>query len=93
MKRTLALALVAGALLLGGCARQHAAQPAGAPAATGTAPAVSGVSGVAGVAGVSGATGVSRATSSSSSDDDVDSLLGDVDKQLSSDDQPAADQD
>ena len=87
MKRTLALALVAGALLLGGCARQHAAQPAGAPAATGTAPTVSRVT------GVSSATGVSRATSSSSSDDDVDSLLSDVDKQLSSDDQPAADQD
>jgi hypothetical protein len=84
MKRTLALALVAGALLLGGCARQHAAQPAGAPVATTKAPAASGVSGVSGVSG---------ATSSSSSEDDVDSLLSDVDKQLSSDDQPSADQD
>jgi hypothetical protein len=77
MKRVLALALVGGALLLGGCDRQPAAAPpTGAPAVS-----------------ESHATPAAAATKSDESDSDVDSLLSDVDKQLSSDDQSPADQD
>ncbi|MEV6844972.1 hypothetical protein [Actinoplanes sp. NPDC051411] len=84
MKRVLALALVGGALLLGGCDRSPAASPAGSdrPAAT-----------VSPAAPVSDISESSPAAASSSSSDDVDSLLNDIDKQLSSDDQPPADQD
>jgi hypothetical protein len=71
MKRVLALALVGGALLLGGCDRSQASAPPATPAAV-----------------VSPTTAASPGSSS-----DVDSLLKDVDKQLSSDDQPPADQD
>jgi hypothetical protein len=80
MKRVLALALVGGALLLGGCDRQlAAAPPAGSdrPAATPTAVAAS----------------ARPAESAKPDSSGVDSLLSDVDKQLSSDDQPPADQD
>jgi hypothetical protein len=79
MKRVLALALVGGALLLGGCDRsQTAAPPAGGdrPAAT-----------------ESPATHAATGSSAGASTDDVGSLLNDVDKQLNSDDQPPADQD
>jgi PBP1b-binding outer membrane lipoprotein LpoB len=85
MKRVLALALVGGALLLGGCDRsQAAAPPSGSdrPAAT-----------VSPVATSAAAPKSDKSDSSSSSSDDVDSLLKDVDKQLTSDDQPPADQD
>ena len=82
MKRVLALALVGGALLLGGCDRSPAAAPpAGSdrPAATVSPAATSAVA--------------HDSDKSDSSSGDVDSLLKDVDKQLSSDDQPPADQD
>jgi hypothetical protein len=79
MKRVLALALVGGALLLGGCDRSTAAPPPAESHATPPPPAES------------HATPAASATTSGNSD--VDSLLGDVDKQLSSDDQPPADQD
>jgi hypothetical protein len=87
MKRVLALALVGGALLLGGCDRsQAAAPPAGrdrppaavSPAATSPAAA---------------STAASSSSSGASDPSDVDSLFNDVDKQLSSDDQTPADQD
>jgi len=86
MKRVLALALVGGALLLGGCDRSPAAPPAGrdrpaaavSPAATSPAAA---------------STAASSSSSGTSDPSDVDSLFNDVDKQLSSDDQPPADQD
>jgi hypothetical protein len=82
MKRVLALALVGGALLLGGCDRSPAAAPpAGSdrPAVT-ESPATHAVSG-------------SSAGASTGNSHDVGSLLNDVDKQLNSDDQPPADQD
>jgi PBP1b-binding outer membrane lipoprotein LpoB len=82
MKRVLALALVGGALLLGGCDRQQAAPSAGGdrPAAT-RSPAAQPPS-------VAGPASVDKSDKS-----DVDSLFSDVDKQLSSDDQTPADQD
>jgi hypothetical protein len=89
MKRTLALALIAGALLLGGCGGPHPAQP---PAVATTAPATKGRAATAGsTTGRAASTAGSRSASSSSGD--VDSLLSDVDKQLSSDNQSPADQD
>jgi PBP1b-binding outer membrane lipoprotein LpoB len=88
MKRVLAIALIGGALLLGGCGRQATASTGNAPtAATTTAPATKSDA-------TKSATGNAGTTAASSTDDqDVDSLLNDVDKQLSSDDQPPADQD
>jgi hypothetical protein len=82
MKRVLALALVGGALLLGGCDRSPTAAPptvSDRPAAT-ESPATHAASG-------------SSAGASAASSDDVGSLLNDVDKQLNSDDQTPADQD
>jgi hypothetical protein len=86
MKRVLALALVGGALLLGGCDRQQAASSAGGdrPAAT-QSPAASASADKSDEPGKSDESGASSA--------DVGSLMTDVDKQLSSDDQPPADQD
>jgi hypothetical protein len=86
MKRVLALALIGGALLLGGCGRQQAAaHPAGVSPATASPAATS--------SAVSGTSAASVAKSDKSDSSDVDSLLSDVDKQLNSDDQPPADQD
>lgn len=78
MRRTLAIALAAGVLLLGGCAQRQApavSVPAPAPAATSVKPA---------------ATSVKPAEAKSGG---VDDLLDEVDRQLSNDGQPAADQD
>ena len=87
MKRVLALALVGGALLLGGCDRSAAPPPVGSdrPAAP--------VSPAATPAAAHDSDKSDSSSSASSSSDDVDSLLKDVDKQLSSDDQTPADQD
>ena len=93
MKRVLALALVGGALLLGGCDRSQAAPPAARPAAATASPGGAS-SGAASSAGAPNAGASARTNKSDKSGSaDVDSLLSDVDKQLSSDDQPPADQD
>jgi hypothetical protein len=87
MRRTLAIALAAGVLLIGGCAKQRdPAVPAPVPAAS-SAPAAA----PAGDAPAADASSTAPATASSA--DDVDGLLDEVDRQLSSDGQPAADQD
>jgi hypothetical protein len=82
MRRTLAVALAAGVLMIGGCARQHAAAP---PPATDrpAAPA----------AAATKAATKAKVPAATSTSDDVDQLLNQVDKQISSDDQPSADQD
>lgn len=85
MKRTLAIALLAGALLLSGCSRPHAGAssspaPASSPAA---AHRVSGTSG----------RPTAPAAPATSSSDDVSDLLDQVDKQLQTNDQPSAEQD
>ena len=72
MRRTLAIALAAGVLLLGGCAQRQA------PAVSVPAPA---------------ATSVKPAATTPADPDGVDDLLGQGDRQLSNDGQPAADQD
>ncbi|MGX6606014.1 hypothetical protein ACWKSP_28375 [Micromonosporaceae bacterium Da 78-11] len=88
MRRTLAIALTAGVLLLGGCAKQQddppdAGRPASGPAATTSAT----------PAAAPEPADSATADSAATSDDGVDSLLDEVDQQISSDDQPAADQD
>ena len=81
MRRTLAIALAAGVLLLGGCAqRQAPAVSVPAPAATSTKPAEA-------------TPAKATPAKTTPADDGVDGLLDEVDKQLSSDGQPAADQD
>jgi hypothetical protein len=82
MKRTLAIALIAGALLLAGCSRPHAGAssspaPASSPAAAAPAHRTSG----------------RAAAPAASSADDVSDLLNQVDKQLQTNDQPSAEQD
>jgi PBP1b-binding outer membrane lipoprotein LpoB len=80
MKRTLAIALIAGALLLAGCSRPHAgASPAPASSPTAAAPAHR--------------TSGRAAAPAASSADDVSDLLNQVDKQLQTNDQPSAEQD
>jgi hypothetical protein len=88
MKRLLALVLVGGALLLGGCDRERAPTPAvpDRPAATKSTPTTKDAP-----APTSAAT--KDASANAPDHSDVDSLLRNVDKQLSSDDQPPADQD
>ena len=88
MKRVLALALVGGALLLGGCDRQRVA----APPAGGDRPAATESPAATHSPAATGRPAAATATAGNGSSD-VDSLLGDVDKQLSSDDQTPADQD
>ena len=93
MRRTFAVALAAGVLLVGGCDRQHA-QSSGPPAAThGTAPTIgkstSAGGGASSAAGTTSAGGQPTATGA----DDVNSLLSDVDKQLNSDSQPTKEAD
>ena len=84
MKRTLAVALIAGALMLSGCGKaQEAASstpaPASSPAAATPAHRTSG--------------GAGATKPAASSADDVDDLLNEVDKQLDSTDQPPSEQD
>ncbi|BFU46883.1 hypothetical protein [Krasilnikovia sp. MM14-A1004] len=93
MRRTLAIALAATVLLVGGCARHRApAEPATneqpAPAAATRQPAPA--------AATSPATAratTTRAAETSPDAPDVDGLLDEVDRQLNSDQQPAEDQD
>ena len=92
MKRIFAVALAAGLLLLGGCGRQHAQSSArpdvgGAPAATAAA------TGKSATTGKSTSTAAGAASAASHPTEDVTSLLGVIDKQLSSDSQPARDSD
>ncbi|GAB1689502.1 hypothetical protein [Krasilnikovia sp. M28-CT-15] len=93
MRRTLAIALAATVLLVGGCARHRApAEPATTeqPAATTrkAAPAASVPSPTARVTRTQAAEPKDAEPSP-----DVDGLLDEVDRQLSSDQQPAEDQD
>ncbi|MGI5244573.1 hypothetical protein [Dactylosporangium sp. CA-139066] len=84
MRRTLAIALAAGLLFLGGCgrARPHQpAEPAPPPAATTTAP-----------AGTTANTGTDT-KAGQSGDASVDDMLDQVGQQLSNDGQPAQDED
>jgi hypothetical protein len=83
MRRTFAIALVAGLLFLGGCGKARAHQPADpvAPPAATTAPAGTTTNNGAGAkAGQTGNSG-------------VDDLLDQAGDQLSKDDQPAEDED
>ena len=91
MRRSLAIALAAGVLLLGGCDRPHstgsaappgAGQPPAADQSPAPAPTVT-----------HPATTANPPAAAKAGTGDVDSLLNAVDKQLSSDDQPAQDQD
>ena len=100
MRRILAVALVAG-VLLGGCGRQHA-QSSGRPAVGGAPAATHGTAPAAGKSTKSGAAESTKPGAGATSADgrpaanateDVGPLLGDVDKQLSSDSQPAEDSD
>jgi hypothetical protein len=86
MRRILAVALAAGVLLIGGCDRQHA-QSSGQTAVSGAPAAPPGTATTTGKSTRAG--GQPAATGAG----DVDSLLGDVDKQLSSDAQPVKDSD
>ncbi|RZU52141.1 hypothetical protein EV385_3983 [Krasilnikovia cinnamomea] len=93
MRRTLAIALAATVLLAGGCARHRApAEPATTeqPAAATRQPAPA----------ATASTPTSRVTRTQAAgpedagpSPDVDGLLDEVDRQLSSDQQPAEDQD
>lgn len=86
MRRTFAVALAVGVLLLGGCDRQPA-QSSGPPAATdGTAPTI-------GKSTRAGGTTSAGGQPTANGADDVDSLLSDVDKHLNSDSQPTKDAD
>jgi hypothetical protein len=79
MRRTLAIALAAGLLFLGGCARARGhqpAEPAPPPAATTTAPA-----------------DTAAKSGTKAADNNVDDLLDQVGQQLSKDAQPADDED
>ncbi|GAA4246691.1 hypothetical protein [Dactylosporangium darangshiense] len=79
MRRTLAIALAAGLLFLGGCGRARAHQPA-APAAP--------------PAATTTTTGGANAESDKNVDDkNVDNMLDQVGQQLSNDAQPAEDED
>jgi hypothetical protein len=89
MRRTLAVALAAGVLLLGGCDRLHATGSA-SPPATGQSPAADQPPATAPARTV---THIATTTNPPAAAKTVDSLLNAVDKQLSSDDQPAQDQD
>lgn len=83
MRRTIAIALVAGLLFLGGCGRARAhrpADPAGPPATVSTTPA--------GPAAEPGTGTTGRA-----GDATVDNLLDQVGQQLSDDAQPGEDED
>jgi len=92
MKRILAVALAAG-VLLGGCGRQHA-QSSGRPAVGGAPAATHGTAPAAGKSTKSGAGATSAdGRPAANATEDVGPLLGDVDKQLSSDSQPAKDSD
>ncbi len=83
MKRTLAIALIAGALLPAGCSRPHA------PASSSPAPASS----PAAAAPAHKASGTSGGAAAPASPDDVSDLLNQVDKQLQTNDQPTSEQD
>jgi hypothetical protein len=95
MKRTFAVALAAGVLLLGACDRQPAESSGrpdhgGAPVVThGTAATESTNTSTSTTAGGTSAGGQPAPNGA----DDVDSMLGDVDKQLNSDSQPTKDSD
>jgi len=92
MRRILAVALAAG-VLLGGCGRQHA-QSSGRPAVGGAPAATHGTAPAAGKSTKSGAGATSAdGRPAANATEDVGPLLGDVDKQLSSDSQPAKDSD
>jgi len=92
MRRILAVALAAG-VLLGGCDRQHA-QSSGRPAVGGAPAATHGTAPAAGKSTKSGAGATSAdGRPAANATEDVGPLLGDVDKQLSSDSQPAKDSD
>jgi len=92
MRRILAVALAAG-VLLGGCGRQHA-QSSGRPAVGGAPAATQGTAPAAGKSTKSGAGATSAdGRPAANATEDVGPLLGDVDKQLSSDSQPAKDSD
>lgn len=79
MRRTLAIALAVGLLFVGGCDRQRRAPAADQPA--GTVPAA--------VSPAAPAT----ATPGTDTGTDVDTLINQVDQQLSGDAQPADDED
>ncbi|WP_432836378.1 hypothetical protein [Dactylosporangium sp. CA-092794] len=81
MRRTLAIALAAGLLFLGGCGRARIHQPA-APAGSVPAPAVS-----------VPAPAASKNKAGNPAQDDVDQLLDQAGQQLSNDAQPAEDED
>jgi hypothetical protein len=91
MRRTFAVALAAGVLLLGGCDRQHA-QSSGQPAVGGAPAATHGTAATSGKSTKTGTTsGGGQPTANDT--DDVNSMLGEVDKQLNSDSQPTKDSD
>ena len=92
MRRTLAIALAAGVLLLGGCDRARAAGSAGPPAAD-QPPASTATPAATAHTGTQVASATSPPAAAATGTGDVGSLLNSVDKQLSSDDQPAQDQD
>ncbi|HTJ35462.1 MAG TPA: hypothetical protein VL738_19720 [Dactylosporangium sp.] len=82
MRRTLAIALAAGLLFLGGCGRARAHQPAAPaapPAATTTATTTNG--------------GANAEPGKNADDKNVDGMLDQVGQQLSNDAQPAEDED
>ncbi|MCU7725296.1 hypothetical protein ODJ79_16330 [Actinoplanes sp. KI2] len=93
MRRTFAVALAVGVLLLGGCDRQHA-QSSGGPAVGGAPAATHGTAATSGKSTNTG-TGATSAGGRATANDthDVNSMLDDVDKQLSSDSQPTKDSD
>ena len=80
MRRTLAIALAAGLLFVGGCDRARSAAPPAAPA-----PAVS--------PAAPGAAPAAASTAPAQQAGDVNSLLDQIDQQHSNDAQPAEDED
>jgi hypothetical protein len=90
MRRTLAITLAAGVLLLGGCGKQQ--PPAAAPPAATSSAGPSSAGSTPG-ASPAGASPAAASPAAASTADGVDDLLDQVDQQINGDDQPAADQD